>query len=64
MGSGCGSVVERSHPTPEIRGSNPVMGKFCIYPLTVNCIEKGKIDHKEAVNDPIKKVNQRFEIAK
>ena len=30
LGSGCGSVglVERSLPTPEIRGSNHVIGKF------------------------------------
>ena len=29
MGSCCGSVgIERSFPTPEVCGSNPVMGNF------------------------------------
>ena len=28
VGSGCGSVVDRSPPTPEIRGSNLVIGKL------------------------------------
>ena len=28
LGSGCGSVVERSPSTPEIRGSNPGIGKL------------------------------------
>ena len=27
LGSGCGSVVERSPPTPEICSLNPVIGK-------------------------------------
>ena len=27
LGSGCGSVVEQSLPIPEVRGSNPVIGK-------------------------------------
>ena len=38
-------LVERSLPTPEVRGSNPVIGKFI---CTINCIEKTKIKKKEA----------------
>ena len=34
-------LVKRSLPTPEVRGSNPVIGKI-VY-VTVNCIEKTKI---------------------
>ena len=34
--SGCGSVVERSSPTPEIRGSNSIIGKL----LSNNCLLK------------------------
>ena len=33
-------LVERSLPTPEVRSSNPVIGKLYI---TVNCFEKTKI---------------------
>ena len=40
-------LIERSIPTPEVRGSNPVIGKICIEHLfTVNCIEKMKIKKK------------------
>ena len=39
----------RSLPIPEIRGSNPVIGE---YYLLSNCIEKTKINKKEAVNCP------------
>ena len=28
---GVGQLVERSLPTPEIRGSNPVIGKIYVY---------------------------------
>ena len=28
FGNGCGSVVEQSLPSPEVRGSNPVIGKI------------------------------------
>ena len=38
-GSGVAHLVEWSLPTPEIRGSNTVIGNF----FTVNCIEKTKI---------------------
>ena len=47
-------LVERSLPTPEIRGSNPVIGKLLYRTFnclsTVNCIEKTKIKKKEAGN--------------
>ena len=39
-------LVERSLSTPEVRGSNPVIGKFI-------CIEKMKIKKKEAGKGPI-----------
>ena len=43
-------LLERSLPKPEVRGSNPVIGKIYIEHLfTVNCIEKKKkIKKKEA----------------
>ena len=42
-------LVEQSHPTPEICGSNPDIGKI----LSSNCIiEKMKIKEKEAANGP------------
>ena len=38
-------LVERSHELPEVRGSNPVIGKIYIEIFfTVNCIEKTKIN--------------------
>ena len=49
-------VAERSLPTPEAQGSNPVIGKFLYLYVehlsTVNCIEKKKIKKKEAGNGP------------
>ena len=45
-------LVERLLPIPEVRGSNPVIGKFNEHSLTVNCIEKTKIKIKEAGNGP------------
>ena len=40
-------LVEWSIPTPEVRGSNPVISKTSIEHLyTVNCIEKTKIKKK------------------
>ena len=36
-------LVERSLPTLEVRGSNPVIGKNLCWMCTVNCIEKTKI---------------------
>ena len=40
-------LVERSLPTQEVHGSNPVIGK------TLNCFEKTKIKKKEAGQDPL-----------
>ena len=48
-------LVKRLLPTPEIRGSNPVIGNFHTYVSTVNCIEKTKINEKEASNGPKRK---------
>ena len=39
-------LVERSLPIPEVRGSNPVIGKNLYRTFTVNCIEKTKIKKK------------------
>ena len=43
-------LVERSLPTTEVRGLNPVIGKLLYQTLnclpTVNCIEKTKIKKK------------------
>ena len=37
-------LVERSHPTPQIRGLYPIIGKFLSSKLSANCIiEKMKI---------------------
>ena len=36
-------LVERSLPTPEVHGSNPVIGKKIHLMFSVNCIEKTKI---------------------
>ena len=33
-------LVERLLPIPEVRGSNPVIGKNLYRTFTVNCIEK------------------------
>ena len=47
-------LVERSHPTPEVRSSNPVIGKL-YWTFKVNCIEKTKIITKETWNGLFKK---------
>ena len=39
-------LVERSLPIPEVRSSNPVIGKNLYRTFTVNCIEKTKINKK------------------
>ena len=39
-------LVKWSLPTPEVRGSNPVIGKNLYRPITLNCIEKTKIKKK------------------
>ena len=41
-------LVERLLPIPEVRGSNPVIGKNLYRTFTVNCIEKTKIKEKRA----------------
>ena len=52
-------LVERSLPIPEVRGSNPVIGKNYIEHLFIVycqlCIEKTKIKKKEAMNGPFLK---------
>ena len=42
VGSGCGSMKEWTPPTPEIRGSNPAIGKyfFCQLCGTTNIKKK------------------------
>ena len=45
-------LVERLLPTPEIRGSNTVIGKFCLLSTFLNCIE----NTKTAENGPISKI--------
>ena len=49
---GLAQLVERSHTTPEVRGSIPVIDKLL---LTVNCIEKTKITKKRLVRVNLKK---------
>ena len=39
-------LVEPLLPIPEVRGSNPVVGKTLYLTFTVNCIEKTKIKKK------------------
>ena len=39
-------LVELLLPIPEVRGSNPVIGKIYIEHFTANCIEKTKIKKK------------------
>ena len=46
-------LVERSLPTPEVRGSKPVIDEF-VYLSTINCIVKTKIKKKEAENGVFK----------
>ena len=46
-------LVERSLPTPEVRSLNPFVANFYIeHLLTVNYIEKTKINEKEAGSGP------------
>ena len=57
IGSGCvAQLVERPLPIPEVRSSNPVIGKnlHIEHLFNVNCIEKTKIKEKEAGNGPLK----------
>ena len=39
-------MAQRLLPNPEVRGSNPVIGKKLYSTFTVNCIEKTKIEKK------------------
>ena len=52
-------LAERSLPSPEIRRSNPDIGRIFFDNLSVNCncSEKTKINWKEAVNGPFIKSN-------
>ena len=43
-------LVEWSIPIPEVRSSNPVIGKKLYWTFTVNFIEKAKIKQKVAGN--------------
>ena len=45
-------LVERSIPTPEVRGSNPVIGKICVY---YQLYWKDENKEKEAWNGPFLK---------
>ena len=50
-------LVEQSLTIPEVRSSNPVIGKIYIeHWFTVNCIEKTKMKKKEAGNGPLKRM--------
>ena len=48
-------LVERSLLIPEVRGSNPVIGKYLLieHLFSVNCIKKTKIKKNEAGNGPV-----------
>ena len=48
-------LVQRLLPSPEVHGSNPVIGKIYIecFVFTVNCIEKTKIKKKRGRERPI-----------
>ena len=54
LGSGCvAQLVERSLPIPKVRGSNPVIGKiYWTFVYCQLCIEKTKIEKKEARKGP------------
>ena len=42
-------LVERTLPTPEVGGSNPIVGKiYTEQLLTINCIEKMKMKKKRS----------------
>ena len=57
-------LVERSLPIPEVRGSNPVIGKnlfiYIEHFFTVNCVlEKAKIKKKRPGMAHLKQTNKR-----
>ena len=49
-------LLEQSLSIPEVRGSNPVIGKNLYWIFTVNCLEKMIIKKKEAGNGPQKNI--------
>ena len=54
-------LVERSLPTPDVRGSNPLIGNLLQWTFiffTVNCIEKTKIKKKRPEMPPPQKKEQ------
>ena len=52
-------LVEHSLPTPEVRGSNQVIGKICIeHSFIVNCLENTKIKKKWPGMAHLKKTNK------
>ena len=53
-------LVERSLPIPEVRGSNPVIGKKFILN---NCIEETKIKKKRPGRAQLKKINMTSDFA-
>ena len=53
-------LVERSLLTPEICGSNPVIGKFYLLSILLKDLLKRRKQRKEAVNGPIQKTKQIF----
>ena len=53
-------LVEWLLSIPEVRGSNPVIGKIICWTFTVNCIEKTKIN-KRGREWPILKNGENFE---
>ena len=48
-------LVEQSPPTPEIRGSNPVIGKLLSNICLLSTVLKDENKEKEAGNGPFKK---------
>ena len=56
--SACCSVVEWSLPTPEVRGSNPVIGKFLYmaFVYLLSTVLEGENKEKGAGNSPFKKL--------
>ena len=47
--------VERLLPIPDVRGSNPAIGKILVWTFSVICNENNKIKKKEAGNGPFLK---------
>ena len=49
-------MAQRSFPTPEIRGSNPVISKFYSQSTVLKVGIKDENKEKEAWNGPVKKL--------